>query len=204
MAEQLISVGFGKETFKTSSASLSAFVVEPEFQRTLPSKKYKRQGVCQRFPVSLHPEINGYLYLDSVMAIPDGTVILLQSSHRYRGSPIRDGALFIACRTTGPMLTVNAQLPSAIESTISGGFLVFQGRGDILTKENLAMHGIRLPSNYANGFLDEEEVAECYTITEMSPGTEGRPRYEKVENRDGEAIVVRSRPGRKISLRRPT
>ncbi len=202
MAEQLISIGFGKETFSTSSASLSAFVVGENFERTLPSKKFKRQGNCQRFPASTHPEINGYLYLDSVANVPDGTIILLQASHRYRATPIRDGAIFIAIRSTGPMLTVNATLPSAVESTITGGFLVFQGRGDILTEDDFGTYGIKPPRSYINGFLDEEEVAECYTISEMAPALAEKPTYDSVEDRDGNVVLTKARPKRKLSLRR--
>jgi len=202
MADQLISIGFGRETFSNSSASLSAFVVGPNFERTLPSKKFKRQGNCQRFPASLHPEINGYLYLDSVASVPDGTIILLQSSHRFRATPLRDGAIFIALRSTGPMLSINATLPSAIESTISGGFLVFQGRGDILTPDDFATHNITPTKNYVNGFLDEEEVAECYTITETAPALEAKPSYDAMEDRDGNVVITKARPKRKLSLRR--
>lgn len=202
MAEQLISVGFGKETFTTASASLSAFVVEAPFERTLPSKKYKRQGQCQRFPASQYPEVNGYLYLDSVAQVPDGTVIVLQASHRYRATPLRDGAVFIALRSTGPLLSVNAKLPSAIEATISGNFLVFQGRGDILRADELAAYGIEPPKNYLRGFLDEEEVDECYTIKETAPAIEARPVFEVQQDADGETVLVRQRPKRKLSLRR--
>jgi hypothetical protein len=74
------------------------------------------------------------------------------------------------------MLSISATLPSAIESTITGKFLVFQGRGDILNVEELSTGGIIPPKNYISAYLDEEEVAECYTIAEMSPALEGKPR----------------------------
>lgn len=202
MAEQLVSIGFGKETFSSSSASLSAFVVEPEFTRTLPSKKYKRQGALQRFPVSGHPEINGYMYLDSVGGIPDETIILLQCSHRFRATPLRDGALFIRLRTTGPMLAVQAALPAAQEATLTGSFLAFQGRGDILRVSELEQHGIKPYKNYLSAFTDDEEVAECFTIQVIAPETEGKPTFEAVEAPDGEVVLVKQRPRRKISIRR--
>lgn len=202
MANQLISIGFGKESFATTSASLSAFVVTAEFERMLPSKKFKRQGNCQRFPASLHPEINGYLYLDSITEVPDGTIILLQSSHRHRATPIRDGAIVICTRATGPMLSVNATLPSAIESIVSGGFLAFQGRGDVLKLEDLQAYGIVPPKNYINGFLNEDEVAECYTIGVMAPAIEAKPSFDRLEDKDGNTVLAMRRPGRKLSLRR--
>lgn len=202
MAEQLISIGFGKESFKTTSAGLSAFVVEPEFIRTLPSKKFKRQGSCQRFPASLHPEINGYFYLDSIMGVPDGTMIVLQSSHRHMATPIRDGAIFIQLRSTGPLLSIQATLPSAVESTLTGGCLAFQGRGDIIPADELALYDIVPNKNYLSAYTDEEEVAECYTITELSPAIGEKPIYTQMEDRDGEVQILRQRPARKLSLRR--
>jgi hypothetical protein len=202
MATQLVSIGFGKETFSVSSASLSAFVVEPPFNRTLPSKKFKRQGALQKFPVSNHPEINGYMYLDSVGDIPDGTIILLQASQRYRATPLRDGAIFIHLRATGPMLAVQATLPSAIESTLTGGFLAFQGRGDILAVDELKTYGIEPYKNYITAYTDDEEVAECYTIQVVSPEIEGKPNYDTVKTPDGEVLVVKAKPRRKMNLRR--
>ena len=202
MADQLISIGFGKETFKTTSASLAAFHVEPEFVRTLPSKKFKRQGQCQRFPASLHPEINGYFYLDSLSGVPDGTIILLQSSHRHNATPIRDGAIFIALRGNGPLLSIQATLPSAMESTLTGGCLSFQGRGDIVPPEELSLYDIIPNKNYLSAYTDEEEVAECYAITELSPALGEKPVYTAMEDRDGEIQVLRQRPARKLSFRR--
>lgn len=202
MATQLVSIGFGKETFSTSSASLSAFVVEPPWTRVLPSKKFKRQGTLQRFPVSQYPDINGYMYLDSVGDIPDGTIILLQSSQRYRATPLRDGAIFIRLRSTGPAIAIRASLPSAAESTLTGGFLAFQGRGDILAVDELGTYGIEPYKNYLSAYTDEEEVAECYTIQVISPEIEGKPSFDTVKTPEGEVIVVRAKARRKMSIRR--
>lgn len=203
MSVQLISIGYGKETFATNSASLSAFVVEPEFVRNLPSKVFKRQGHCQRFPASQYPEINGSFYLDSV-SVPEGTVIVLQSSHRVKSSSIRDGAIFIALRNDGAMLSISANLPSDKDSLVNGSFLTFQGRGDILNLDELAMFGIVPPKNYINGFLDPEQVEECYTITVMAPAQSSKPVFEKLKDREGNVVLAKQRPGRKISLRRLT
>lgn len=203
MAEQLINIGFGKESFTANSASLSAFVVTDGFNRVLPNKVFKRQGNVQRFPASNYPDINGYLYLDSLL-IPDGTILCLQAQHRHRGSPLRDGAIFLRTRSSGPMVVIHAHLPSAIESTIQGDFIVFQGKADVLTLDELEMHGVTPHKNYINGFLDHEEVAECYTISQLAPGTEAKPTFDKVEDREGKVVLTKKRPGRKLSLRRPS
>lgn len=201
MAEQAVSIGFGKETFPSISASLAVFAVSDGFQRVTPGKVYPRQGKMQVFPASKYPEVNGQFYLDT-LKVPDGVIILLQSSHKAKAVPLRDGGVFIATRATGPMLAINANIPSAVGSLQRGGFLTFQGRGDILMAEDLEGYGIVPPNNWINGFMDEEEVAECYTITVMAPALEGKPSFEIVEDRDGNAVRALAKPRRRLSLRR--
>lgn len=197
---QAISIGFGKETFKVASISLSAFVVTPPFQRELPSKVYARQGHIQKFPASNFPEINGSLYLDT-LRVPDGVLLLLQSSHRMRGTPLRDGALLLRTRSAGPMLAIRAALPAALEALQTGDFLVFQGRADVLPVSEYAEWGLEPPKNWVNGFTDDEEVAECYTIEVHQPEVEAKPQYEKLQDAEGNTVVAKKRPGRRIRLR---
>jgi hypothetical protein len=200
MTEQLISVGYGRENFKTTSVSLAAFVVTADFNRTLPSKTFKRNGICQKFPASAHPEINGYLFLDSVY-VPEGTVIMVQAQHKVNGSGFRDGAMFIHTRADGPMLGLKARLPTAQESTLTGDFLVFQGRGELMTQEDLIAIGIEPPASWSRAFLSEEEVAECYKVEWIAPALREKPDTEVVTDREGQQVVVPKRPGRKIRLR---
>lgn len=205
MAEQVISVSFGKETFATTSVSLSAFVVVAPFERTLPSKTYKRQGACVSFPASAHPEINGCLYVDAVR-IPDDVIMILQCSHKMRSSPVLDGAILLRTRTTGPMLTIHAALPVAREALTTGDFLVFQGRADVLTKAEAEDLGLEIPKHWAQAFLDKEEVKECYTISELSPALAAKPTPPPMEvlDVDGEKVKVRARAPRRLGLRRRT
>ena len=200
MDEQVVSVSFGKENFATNSASLSAFVVVAPFARTLPSKTYKRQGTCQAFPASAHPEINGTLYVDTVR-IPEGTLMILQLSHKQFNSPILDGAMLLRTRATGPMLAIHASLPEAREANITGSFLMFQGRADILTPEEAAGHGLEIPRTWAAAFLQEEEVAECFTVSILA-GESSRKRDMQVIQVGDESIVVPSRVGRRVTRRR--
>jgi hypothetical protein len=200
MSEQLVSVGYGRENFKTTSVSLAAFVVTEGFNRTLPSKTFKRNGTCQKFPASVHPEVNGYLFLDSVH-VPEGTVVMVQAQHKVNGSGFRDGAMFIHTRADGPMLAVKARLPTAQESTLTGDFLVFQGRGEIMTAEELESLGMEPPASWARAFLSEEEVEECYKVELIAPAIRDKPDTEIVTDREGQHVVVPKRPGRKIRLR---
>lgn len=202
MEKQLISVGYGKQSFSGSNASFSAFVVTPQFERNLPSKVFGRQGSCQRFPASEHPDINGHMFTDSIPNVPDGTIIALQASHRQKATPVRDGAVFLCTRATGPMLTVSAMMVPARESKLQRHFLVFQGRADILDPDDLEAYGIRPNKNYLRNFTDEEEVAECYIIQEIGAQIAAKPVVEIAEDRDGNKVTLQRRPGRKRTLRR--
>lgn len=202
MSAQLVSVGFGKQSFSASSASFSAFVVTPEFKKELPSKAIGRQGNVQSFPASAYPEVNGSMYVDSIPGVVDGTILLLQASQKQRATPIRDGAIFIHARTTGPMLAIRARMVAARESRLDSEFLVFQGRGDILTGDDLATYGIVPYANYLRTYMDADEIAECYTIEVMGAESAPRPSIETATTRDGEVVALTPRPGRRRTLRR--
>lgn len=200
MTEQVISIAFGRETFTNSSALLSAFVVTPTFRRELPSKVYKRQGSLQVFPASMYPNINGNLYMDTVR-VPEGVVLLLQCSHKHHSVPVLDGAVFLRTRFSGPMLIAHATLPVSPEATNTGDFLVFQGRADLLTPEEVEEQGIEIPKNWRMAYLDEEEVAECFKVRTVAPETAPKPRLEVIGEGE-DAVVVQARPSRKLRSRR--
>lgn len=200
MSEQVISVAFGRETFSSSSVSLSAFVTTAPFKRELPGKAFKRQGSPQVFPASAYPEINGNLYMDTVR-IPDGVILILQCSHKQHASPILDGAVIVRTRATGPMLAIYASLPSAREAINTGDFLAFQGRADRLSPEEAEAAGIELPTHWKRAFLDDEEVGESFRVTVLSPETAAKPKLEVIGEGE-DAVVVPARPGRRLRSRR--
>lgn len=199
---QSISIGFGKINFDNSSASLSAYVVEPPFVRNFPSKVYNRQGKLQVFPVSQHPEINGTLHIDTLQIPQDGAILLFQNSHRMRGSPIRDGAVWIRLREQGPALTVAAKLMPHRESMVGESFLVFQGRGDLIGLEDAAESGIVPSRSWVDGFMIAEEIAEQFDIHELSPERSAKPRLERIKTMSGNEVTLKvSAPGRRIRVK---
>lgn len=202
MDEQVISVAYGKETFATNSISLSSFIVTAPFARSLPSKTFKRHGACQSFPASAYPEVNGTLYLDTVR-VPDGTIVLLQASHKQFARPLSDGAIFLRTRHTGPMLVVHATLPTAEEAMNTGSFLMFQGRADILTADEVEEDEacIEVPTHWRRAFLSEEEVEECFKVSSLSPELASRVRTQVMQVGD-EKIVVTARRVRRFKARR--
>ena len=205
MDEQVISVGFGKENFTQISMSLSAFRVTAPWLRELPNKSLKRQSPVQTFPATQYPEINGRMFIDTLRA-PEGTMILLQASHRLvvrEGRPPRltDGAVALRTRATGPMLTVHATLPTTSDALLSGRFLAFQGRADVMTEEDMELYGLVVPNNYRDAYLEPSEVNYCFSVDTVSPALSEKPRVEMVVIGD-EVVAVPARPLRRVKRRR--
>lgn len=205
MEDQVVSVGFGKENFQSTGVSLGAFHLASPWRRELPSKVLKRQGAMQVFPASVYPEINGKLFIDTVRA-PEGTMLLLMSSHKRiirEGRPpmLHDGALVLRTRATGPMLTVHASLPTSQEALLTGKFLAFQGRADVLTQHDMEEFGLQVPSNFVETYFDADEVADCFEVSIISPGISEKPRLESIKVGD-EVVVVPARATRRVKRRR--
>jgi hypothetical protein len=201
MANVVISAGYGKENFKDSSVSLSAFAVEAPFVRTLVGRKFPRVGNTQAFPVTAHPDINGILYLDTV-EVPEGVLIMIQASHRFKGSGVRDGSFFFRARHDGPMHLVKALLPSDANALVGNKFVVLQGRGDVISAaEAVDLHKVDLRKSYIENYFDEEEIASCFLFDVTDPGVAAQ-KLEKIELSDGsEAVVSAGRTARRIRIR---
>lgn len=201
-ATQVVSFGYGKQNYKRTGATYSAFIMEAPFTRHLPSKKFRRQGSTQLFPTSAFPDISGYMYIESV-EVPGGAVVLLQSSYRQNGHKVCDGALFIAVRSTGPLLSVHANLATDNESTLGPQFLVFQGRGDVLQQSELLVWGVEPSRGFINAYMNRDEVEEMYVVQEIASQLQDKKAFELLEvGEKGEVIAVAARPGRRMRLSR--
>ena len=200
---QSITVGYGKATFPGASITLSGFVVEPPFIRTLASKALTKQGSTVRIPVSDHADIDGWLFNDTVL-VPDGTIMMVQMSQKYRGSGLRDGAIFVRAREEGAAAMITATIPSHARSTLtSNTHQVFLGNGDILTVEELAEQGIAPNDSFVRAFMDPEEVEECFNIRFLRGAVSAPPVEEKHIGRDGEVVRLRvEQSPRRIRIRR--
>lgn len=200
---QSVSIGYGKATFKTASITLAGFVVEPPFIRTLASKKLTKHGSTIRIPVSNTPDIDGWLFQDTVQA-PDGIILMVQMQHKYRGSGLRDGAIFIRAREEGAGMLITANIPSDPRSTLgTSQHTVFAGSGDILTLEELNSAGIELNKNFISAFMDPEELAECYNITVTHTATSAPPVEEVHTTPTGGEVTLRiAKTPRRMRVRR--
>lgn len=206
MATQSVQIGYGKATFPTASITIAGFVVEPEFVRTLASKKMGKMGRTLSIPVSQFPDIDGWLYSDQIDS-PDGVIFMVQTSVKNRGVKVRDGSIFFRSRRDGEAVLVTAHIPHDARCTLrTHNHTVFSGHGDILTLEDLEAEGIVVPKNYASAYMDAEELAECYDITVIAKAKVAKAALPKIEVHtadDGTKVALKvEKPNRRMRIRR--
>jgi len=200
---QSIQVGFGKANFPTASVTIAGFVVEPEFIRTLASKKLGKDGRTIMIPVSDHPQVDGYLYSERIYA-PEDTVILIQTSTKQGPIRVRDGSIFVRVREDGAALLITAHIPHHARCTLRDhNHVVFSGNGDILSVNDLSSMGIDVPKNYVNAYMDPEELEETYTVVEIHEAVRSAPKVEVHEKEDGTLVSLKvDAPVRRMRIRR--
>lgn len=203
MTTQPVQIGYGKANFSTSSITIAGFVVEPDFVRTLASKKLGKAGRTLATPVSDYPDIDGWLFSDQISA-PEGTIFLIQASVKFRAVGIRDGGIFIRSRTEGKGLLITASIPHDAKCTLnSHNHVVFSGYGDVLTAEDLEAEGLDIPKNYRNAFMNEEEVEECFNVQVLRNAIAAAPSIETHVAEDGSKVVLKVEKGvRRMRIRR--
>ena len=199
---QVLAVGYGKVHFRNASASLSAFSVKPPFDRVLASKAHNSIGTSTK-PVSDTNHVRGAV-ISNLLEVDDGTVLCVQMSQTFNGGSIRDGAIFLRARSTGPNMEIRSKLPIEAEGyNVGGEHVVFVGRADVLTLLDLNELGIVPTKNFIYGFMDEYEVEECFTVTTTAREKEPKPVIEMVESSSGKLVeIVVSRAPRRIRIRK--
>lgn len=198
-SKQTVQIGYGKVNLSHRSMTLAGFVVEDGFKRTLVSKRYEKIGRTGLQPVSQYPDIDGWLYTDNV-AVPEGTIILIQVSSRLNGMPVADSGVFIRIRKDGAGVLIQAKLPAG---GMASSHVVFSAHGDILDRDMLPGEGIELPRNYAATYLSRDERDELFNITEVTPARTAAPKLEVHISDSGEEVKLNVvTPQRRMRIKR--
>lgn len=196
---QTVQIGYGKINFPKKSMTLTGFVTEDGFKRTLVSKRYTKVGRTNVQPVSNNPEMDGYLYTDNVQT-PEGTILCLQGSIRANGMPLADGTVFVRVRQAGAGLLIQAKLPLGGLATTH---VVFSGHGDILDIDELAADGIVVPPKYIGAYMNDEETAEVFNVREIIPATSAAPKLEVHISDSGKEVKLNvAKPARRMRIKR--
>lgn len=195
-----VAVATGSANFPGTGATISCQRVTAPFKRDSAITSGARVGY-QEFPVAALPQ-RGALHR-FVVSHAEGTLLMLQSRWLRNAAPIRDGAVFLRLRATGPLWRIAAKLPLSAENVVGDTFVAFEGRADVLTIEDLTKAGIVVPSSYEKRFMSPEEVDECYVFDRLSDEIRPRPVLRTVASADGTKVVeMAAAPARRMTFRR--
>lgn len=196
---QTVQIGYGKVNFPRRSMTLTGFVVEDGFKRTLVSQRHPKVGRTSVQPVTTTPEIDGNLYTDFVN-VPEGTILCLQGSIRANGMPAADAGVFVRVREQGAGLLIKAYIPlgGLVSSHIS-----FSGHGDLLDIDELAAEGITPNERFRGAFMDAEEISEVFDIKEVVPARAAAPKLEVHISDSGKEVKLNvAKPIRRMRIKK--
>ena len=199
----MVRIGFGTYNFKSLSGRLSVSVVTAPFIRKLAGQgAVPRHGTPTRYIAGEYPEVNGALY-SQLLLPPDGTILMVKYSKIVNGRPSADGAMFVRTREGAGRVVISANIMASPESLLGETFVQFQGRGDVLSYGELIRLGIDVPKNFRFNNMDEEELAECFTITHEDSPRKAALDIIEMETASGEKkVIVTEKPQRRMRVRR--
>lgn len=201
MPRVTVHLGYGKANFDTIGATYATMKVEPPFKRNSAYTSGQRSGEQRVTPVSLHPDRHGVLLTGNVQH-DEGTIIVLQVAWNMKGSPIRDGALFLKLRIGAPLYNVMAFIPGNHANICGDQFMIFSGEADIMNLDDLEAAGIEANRGYVSRYMEQDELAECFRIVEVHPARQARPSLEAIATATGtEMREVAQMPARRLILR---
>lgn len=199
---QVITIGFGKANFSNVVATVAALKVETPFNRvSAMTSGVAVSGSKTWIPAGLHEMNAGFTRLRTEHE--NGRIILLQAAWNRGGSPLREGAIFIRLRHGAPLYEISARVPTSQGNVCGDIVQVFEGTGDILSPDEMKVAGIEIPRFYAQRYLSEEEIMECFRISLIRGETVARPSLQSVVTSAGiEVREVANLPQRRIRIRR--
>ena len=199
--KQTVTLAYGKANLSSSLATYGSMKVTAPFERVSAANSGERVGQ-NRYDRVGTSDINGAIVSTNVRH-PNGTVILLTASWKRGGAAIRDGALFVRLRHGAPHYNISARLPTGRESICGDSFIAFSGMADILNVDQLGLLGIQVNRSYVSRFMDQEELGECFTISQLSRETIPRPSLTAIETPAGvEMREVAQEPSRRLRFNR--
>jgi hypothetical protein len=179
----LIELGFGKANLSNTFATYANMLVTPPFKRISAIAAGKRGGGGGADQVGTHQD-NGVIVRNRVEHAW-GSIILLQVAWKRGGVPIKDGAIFIRLRQGAPLYRILGILPMGRDNLLGRTFVMFSGYGDIMNEEDLTMANLQVNRSYTQKFMSEEELEECFEITQLAPATQERPSVTAVATPEG-------------------
>jgi hypothetical protein len=196
-------VGFGTLTLSTMTVSILSQIVTAPFLRVSSLSRGNKVARSYREYLAGASSHYGKFYSQD-LTHPDGTIFLITSGWKRRGTAVREGSVFLRVREDGALWQIGATLPDSQEHNLGGTFPVLRARGDILGAADLPQYGLAIPGYFAGRYLSTEEIEECFVFDQLNPQRTARPNTLLVPQAAGgvKVLEVATAPVRR--LRRPT
>lgn len=184
---QIVQMAYGKANFPSTLATWACQKVTAPFVRVSGVTAGVRRGQPHHQQCGAIDQHGGIV--TQQVEHENGTILMLTASWKRGGMPIKDAAIFIKLRGTGPHWRIMAKVPLSDANRIGETALHFMGHGDILNESDLAVSGLEVPRQWRSRFMQLEEVEECYELTMLSPETAARAQLSAISTETG--VVVR-------------
>jgi hypothetical protein len=197
-----VELGYGKANLSDMLATYASLRVTAPFKRETAIQTGRRvPGSDNAIPVGKF-DLNGAL-LNAKVDHPTGTIIAVQASWKRRGAPIREAALFFRLREGAALYDVRAKVPLGPDNYCGDSFLIFGGYGDLLTPDELHLHGLEVNRGFKERFMQPVEIGECFVIRQLRAETIHRPTLQAVATSEGVQMrEIPAAPGRRLNLRK--
>lgn len=189
-----VTIGYGSESFSRSSMSLSSFILLPPFVKKLPgqARKDSTNARVTCYPASSRPDINGNLYLRTIDAL-EGDVFSLEVMRTISGRPGQSAGVCVQVRGGGPEVVVTAKMHNDPGRLNGEHFIVFNGRADVLTLEELQALRITPKNVWTDQYMhDDEEMRSALLLLETRVSGLPKPKKEIVVTSSGEKVSINS------------
>ncbi len=200
----LISTTFGNETFDDSTCKYHLFACRTEFFPLVNPKQMQlwlaaKEGICS---ISKHgqlmilpavPSVSDTIagkWTTAAYNIPDGFVLKIFGTRKLSvglGRSLVTANLYIQTRENGPLIGVGGRL-SGNEKAGQSEVLVFSGRADILTEEEIKELGLEMYRPY-----NQSNVETLFHIETLSPASGEKPQVieREIENTSGQKQIIK-------------
>lgn len=197
-----VELGYGKANLSNTLATYASMRVQAPFVRETAINTGRRVPASDNaIPVGKF-DLNGAL-LSCKVEHPSNTIIMVRAQWTRKGALLRQGALFFRLREGAALYDVRAKVPLGPDNMCGDTFLIFGGYGDLLTPDELALHGIEVPRKFRADFMAADEIAECFTVRQLRAETQSRPVLQAVATAEGVQMrEIPAGPQRRINLRR--
>lgn len=198
-----VKLTYGKINLSSQSQRLSVWRVKPPFNVESATTTGRKLNTYSSRSQSATSSPDGGGFTTMTVEHDIGTVIKLQASRTRNSRAAADGWLFLRLRASAPRLQVLLSLVHGRESLLGENLIIFEGNADVLTEEELDVLGFHVPGRKRATYMNPDEVAELFQVTELTAGTASRPVYSRIATAAGVTVAaVAAEPVRRIRMRR--